>query len=85
MLCGEESGLDAGERSLSTGTQVGDVTGSGGSVASNDQYLVAAGGQGEAYPGKERFTVNYQPKLVPSHPAALAAGQNHAGRLRSFV
>jgi hypothetical protein len=59
VLCGEESGLDAGERSLSTGTQVGDVTGAGGSTPSNDQYLLAAGGQGEAYPGKEGLTANH--------------------------
>jgi hypothetical protein len=31
---GEKTGLDAGERSLATGTQVGDAAGSGGDVSS---------------------------------------------------
>jgi hypothetical protein len=57
---GEEPGLDAGERSLAAGTQVGDVTGSDRSVPSNDQYLVASGDQGEAYPVEEGLAANHQ-------------------------
>jgi hypothetical protein len=80
---GEETGFDAGERALAAGTQIRDPAGPGGDVSpvADDEYLLAAGGQGAVDPVEQRGVPDLQRELVPAHSAAPPAGQYHTGGL----
>ena len=83
----KETGLDAGQRSLAARSQVRDSAHFGGGMPSlaDDDDLFAAERQGIVDPVEEGGVPDLQRELVPPHPAALPAGQDHAGASRRLA